>query len=134
MCIVDLVENLKLALRHHNLHRLPVLKLDINRQNADSDFVIDTRASVAAVWKRNKTFARERVPGPDNRMTGKRNFANRREDAQATQNFVSLRIRLQHEDCLRQIHLASDLHHRLIAETFRFWKHCQRIAGKKRGQ
>ena len=41
-----------------------------------------------------------------------------------------VRFRLQHEDGFRQIHLARDLHHLFVADTFRFGKHRERVTAK----
>ena len=65
---------------------------------------------------------------PDRRMTGERQFRNRREDANACA--MRPRSRRQHEHRLRQIELARDGLHRRSVETVRLQHDRERIAGK----
>ena len=62
-------------------------------------------------------------------MARKRNLTHGREDAQPPQYVFVLGF--EHENRLRQIHLARDLHHALVADPFSFGKHGERIAAKR---
>jgi hypothetical protein len=84
--------------------------------------------AVAAFRRRHYAFARQAIPGAGDRMTGKRQFARRREDAQASRH--ALFIRGQHEHGFGKIHLARDLLHLFVGDPFCFRKHGERIAGK----
>jgi len=64
-------------------------------------------------------------------MSSERNLASTREDTQATQHSVVSAMRLEHENCLGQVHLTRDLHHAFVADTFGFRKHGQRISRKR---
>src|SRR6185369_7377393 len=66
--IVDLADDFELALRHDDLHWLSIFKFDIDRQDADADFVKDALPAIAAVGQRDHTLAREGGPRADDRM------------------------------------------------------------------
>src|ERR1043166_5637902 len=82
LTVVDLVEDLKLALRHLDLDRITISEFDIDRQDSNADFVINALPTVATFGHWYHVFFRECGPGADDRMPSKRNLAHRREDAQ----------------------------------------------------
>ena len=56
--ILHLAFDLKLSLRHHNLHRRAVFKFDVHRQNANADLMMNARPPISAVRNRDNAFSR----------------------------------------------------------------------------
>ena len=126
MPVFNLAANLEFPLRHHHPSGLAVFELDVNRKNSNADFMLDADPAISILRQRHNAFARETIPRAHNWMARKWQFACRREDPQPARHFFF--FRRQNKDRLRQIHLARDLLHSLVAESFGFGKDREGIA------
>src|ERR1700752_1216980 len=139
--VIYFVNYLKRTLSHNYLDWLFSFELNIDRQYADSNFLINADpVSFIRFWY--DAFARQHIPRSHDWMSGKGQFTRWRKDSQTTKNlrrrhflsFVLLSILevswLQHKYCFREIHLPGNVHHLFIGEPFRFRKYCEWIPGK----
>src|SRR5258708_40118954 len=85
--------------------------------------------AAAAFGRRHRACARQTPPGAHDRMTGEWQFTAGREDAELSQDAFC--FRREHENGFRQIHLARDPLHLLIADPVAFGKHGERVAAER---
>ena len=90
--------------------------------------MLEMDPAIAVLGKRHDAFARQAIPGTNDWVARKRKFVARCKYPQATQCFFFFRG--EDENRFRQIHLASDLLHPLVGDSFGFRKNRQRIPAK----